>query len=375
MNIPRIYDDLAKYIKPGKALVIYGPRRVGKTTIMENFLSKCKLKYRLATGDDISVQNILGSQNMKEILEYTEDYELIAIDEAQKIENIGIALKMIVDHCPKIRIIATGSSSFELAGQIGEPLTGRKTTLTLYPAAQMELKHLYNKHDLKEKLPEYLVYGAYPDIIAAGKPDEKAALLHELVNSYLLRDILELEKVKGSKILMDLLRLLAFQVGNEVSLTELSKHLGIDCKTVGRYIDLFEKSFILYNLRGFSRNLRNEVSKKGKYYFYDNGIRNAVIANFNSLELRNDTGALWENFLFTERLKKQAYCKILCNNFFWRTWDQKEIDFIEERDGKLYGYEFKWGDKAVKIPRGWKENYPDSEFMIINKNNYLEFIT
>jgi len=226
----------------------------------------------------------------------------VILDEAQKIPNIGQGLKILVDQIPGIKIIATGSSSFELAGQVGEPLTGRKTTLTLYPVSHLELAQLYNPHEIKEKLGEWLVFGAYPEVVTTEGKSEKARLLEELVHSYLLKDLLELEKVKSSKIVLDLLRLLAFQVGNEVSLSELGQQLGIDYKTVARYLDLFEKSFVIISVRGFSRNLRKEVTKKCKYYFYDNGIRNAVISNFNGLELRNDLGSLWENFLFFDSI-------------------------------------------------------------------------
>lgn len=374
MKIPRIYQDLAKYIKPNKALIIYGPRQVGKTTMLKDFLATTKFKYKLDSGDNIQTQYILGSQDFNLIREYVHGYELIAIDEAQRIKNIGLGLKIIVDQMPDIKVIATGSSSFELAGQVGEPLTGRKITLTLYPISQIELSNLYNLYEIKTKLEEWLIFGGYPEIVATEDKTEKIKLLEEIVQAYLLKDILSLEKVKSAKILLDLLRLLAFQVGSEVSLTELARQIGIDYKTVARYLDLFEKSFVIYNLRGFSRNLRKEMTKKSKYYFYDNGVRNAIISNFNRLELRNDAGMLWENFLFIERLKKRTYYNIYANSYFWRTWDQKEIDLIEEREGKLFGYEFKWGKKSLKPPKEWKQAYSDSEFKVISQENYLEFI-
>jgi predicted AAA+ superfamily ATPase len=375
MKIPRIYKDLNKYLKPNKALIIYGPRQVGKTTLLQDFLTATKLKYKLDSGDNIQTQHILGSQDFNLIREYAQGYELVAIDEAQRIKNIGLGLKIIVDQMPGIKVIATGSSSFELSGQVGEPLTGRKITLTLYPISQIELSNLYNPYEIKNKLEEWLIFGGYPEVVVTADKTEKIKLLEEIVQAYLLKDILNLEKVKSAKILLDLLRLLAFQVGSEVSLTELARQIGIDYKTVARYLDLFEKSFVIYNLRGFSRNLRKEITKKGKYYFYDNGVRNAVISNFNNLELRNDAGMLWENFLFIERLKKRTYQGIYANNYFWRTWDQKEIDLIEEREGKLFGYEFKWGKRSLKPPKEWGETYPDSEFAIISQENYLEFIT
>ena len=375
MKIPRYYKDLTPYIRPNKALIIFGSRQAGKTTLLKDYLDeqKGKIKYKLESGDDIIVQEAIGSRDFAKIKKYGKGYELIAIDEAQKIKNVGWGLKIMVDEIPGIKIIATGSSSFELAGQIGEPLTGRKINLTLYPVSQMELKNLYNNYELESRLEEFMVYGSYPEVVANEDVDEKRRILNEIVGSYLLKDVLEMEKVKGSKILLDLLRLLAFQIGNEVSLSELGRQLGLDYKTVARYLDLFEKSFIVYNLRGFSRNLRKEITKKSKYYFLDNGVRNAIIANFNPLNLRDDVGKLWENFIFTEMIKSGSYKNRYANRYFWRTWDQKEIDYIEEREGKLFAYEFKWKDK-VKPPKEFLETYSNAEFKTINKENYLDFI-
>ena len=371
--IPRFYN-LDAYLKPNKVLTIFGPRQVGKTTLLNEFLKNTSFKYRLDSGDNIRVQEVLSSQDFDRILEYAQGYELIAIDEAQKIKNIGQGLKILVDQNPGLRIIATGSSSFELAGQLGEPLTGRKVSLILFPISHLELKNLYNPFELKSRLEEYLIFGCYPEVISTIDRNEKIKILEELAGAYLFKDILELDRIKSLKILIDLLRLLAFQIGNEVSLSELAKQLGIDYKTVARYIDLLEKAFVIYNLRGFRRNLRIEITKKSKYFFYDNGVRNAVIANFNPLNMRNDIGMLWENFLFIERLKKQQYQSIYTNNYFWRTWNQKEIDLIEEREGTLFGYEFKWGDKQAKVPKEWINNYPESKFSVINQNKYFEFI-
>lgn len=375
MKIPRFYQKLGDYLKPNKVLVIYGPRQVGKTTILEDFLATTSLKYKLDSGDDIRVKESLGSESFSKIKEYAEGYELIAVDEAQKIKNVGQNLKIMVDQIPGIKIIVTGSSSFELAGQVGEPLTGRKTTLTLFPIAQIELLKMYNPYDLKNKLEEYLIYGSYPEVITAQGKKDKIKTINEITNSYLLKDVLELDKIKNSKLLLDLLRLIAFQIGSEVSLSEIGQQLGIDHKTVARHLDILEKAFVLYNLRGFSRNLRKEITKKSKYYFYDNGVRNSLIANFNSIEMRDDIGKLWENFLFIERLKKQSYKNIYSNNYFWRTWDQKEIDMVEEHEGKLFGYEFKWSEKRVKTPAEWLKTYPNAEFHVINRENYLDFVS
>lgn len=374
MKIPRVYQNLNKQLKPNKVLVIYGPRQVGKTTLLQDFLPSSGLKYKLDSGDNIKTREILGSQNFEIIKEYAEGYELIVIDEAQRIPNIGQGLKIMVDQIPNIRVIATGSSSFELSGQIGEPLTGRKSTLIFYPISELELAKIHNISELKNNIEERLLFGGYPEVITTMSKTGKIKILEKITHSYLLKDILELGKVKNSNILLDLLRLLAFQIGNEVSLTEIAKQLGIDYKTVARYLDLFQKAFVIYNLRGFSRNLRKETTKKSKYYFYDNGIRNTIISNFNSINLRNDIGMLWENFLFIERLKKRSYKNIFANNYFWRTWDQKEIDLIEEKGGKLFGYEFKWSKNKVKKPIEWLKTYSGSSFEIVSRENYLQFI-
>jgi len=374
--IPRVYANLEDYLEPNRAVVIFGPRRVGKTTLLNQFLAKTKLKYKLDNGENLQVQQILSSSDFGEIIPYVNRYELYAVDEAHKVANIGLGLKIIVDQVPDIKVIATGSSSFELSGQTGEPLTGRKISLILYPVSQFELKKEFSPIELKQKLPEFLVFGGYPEVLTAATKIAKIKILEELVNSYLLKDILELERVKGAKILLDLLRLIAFQIGGEVSLSELSRNLGIDLKTIARYLDLFEKSFILYNLRGFSRNLRSEVNRKSKYFFYDNGIRNAVISNFNDLELRDDIGKLWENFLVAERLKKQAYAPIFANNYFWRTWEKKEIDWIEEREGKLFGFEFKYSPIQKPRPAAVKEFlrvYPNATITTVSQENYLDF--
>lgn len=377
--ISRIYDNLDNLLKEGKVIVIYGPRRVGKSTLVGNFLKRTNLKYRLDSGDDLNVAGILSSQSIDKISNYAAGYELILVDEAQRIPKVGLGLKILVDNNPKLKVLITGSSSLSLSYKIGEPLVGRMFDYILYPVSQLEFKKNMSTFDLEQKKEDFLIFGSYPEVIGAKTYEEKAKILTGIANSYLLRDIVELEKVGDSRILFDLLKLIAFQVGSEVSLTELGSNLGIDKKTVARYLWLFEQSFVLYNLRGYSRNLRKEISKKSKYYFYDNGIRNAVINNFNNLSTRNDVGALWENFLVIERLKKQEYAHIgsKYNNYFWRTWDKKEIDWVEMRSGKLFGYEFKWGGgKPSKSKNMWLKTYKDeAEFEIINKENYLDFIT
>ena len=373
--LPRIYEDLDAYLKPAKVLVLFGPRQVGKTTLIQHYLAKTPYKYRLETGDNVQMQAILAIPHLAKLKEFVAGYELMVIDEAQKIQNIGNTLKLLVDQVPGLRIAVTGSSSFELAGQVGEPLTGRKMTLHLFPMSQLELTKVYNAYDLKQRLEEYLIYGSYPEVVMATSTSAKRQCITEIMQSYLLKDILELDKIKNAKILLDLLRLLAFQIGKEVSLSELANSLGIDKKTVMRYLDLLEKSFVIYNLRGYSRNLRKEITKKSKYYFYDVGIRNAIISNFNAIDLRNDVGELFENFIIIERIKKQVYQQIYANNYFWRTWDQQEIDFVEEREGQLFGYEIKWKANKIKAPKDWMITYEGAQFSVIHQDNYLEFVT
>jgi uncharacterized protein len=372
--IKRFYN-LEELVRQGKVLVIYGPRRVGKTTLLNNFLSSTKAKYKLDSGDNIRTQQVLSSQDFTRILEYVAGYDLLAIDEAQQIPNIGMGLKIIVDQVPAIKVIATGSSSFDLAGAVGEPLTGRKTTITLHPIAQLELLAQYNRHELRERLEDFLVFGSYPEVITAESRREKIAVLEEIVGSYLLKDVLTLDRVKNSRVLLDLLKLVAFQIGSEVSLNELATHVKLDVKTVGRYLDIFEKAFVLKRINGFSRNLRKEIVSKAKYYFLDIGIRNAVISQFNPLSNRNDAGVLWENFLVAERLKKCAYQDLYGSFYFWRTYDGQEVDWVEEREGRLFGYEFKWSKNTRrKQPKDWLKTYDNADYSIIDREKYFDFI-
>jgi predicted AAA+ superfamily ATPase len=374
--IRRAYEPLEQQLRPNKALVIFGPRRCGKTTLLKQCLSNTSLRAKLVNGDDIRVQQALGSQDTRQIIALVEGYELLAIDEAQQIPNVGMGLKILVDHAPGLQVIATGSSSFDLAGQVGEPLTGRKRTLTLYPIAQSELLSIYNRYELRERLPDTLVFGAYPEAVLAPTRAEKIEIVTEIASSYLLKDILAFDRVKSARALSDLLKLLAFQVGNEVSLNELATQVGVDVKTVQRYLDLLEKSFVLFRLGGFSRNLRNEVTGKSKYYFFDTGIRNALIAQFNGLDQRNDVGQLWENFVVIERIKHRSYAAIHANAYFWRTYTQQEIDLVEERDGRLFGYEAKWSPRQrLSPPQAWTAAYPDSEYAVVTPANYLDYVS
>lgn len=366
--------DISENLKPGKVLIIYGPRQIGKTTLINEFLRSTTLKYRYDTGDSFEIANNLSKCTYQSTDEHVDNYELIVLDEAQKIPNIGNALKLMVDRYPDRFFIATGSSSFDLANMTDESLTGRKRVLTLYPIAQSELKSEFSISELKSNLPHYLIYGSYPEILTTKSISEKENLIKLIANSYLLKDIFEFDRVKNAEPIYRLLKLLAFQVGSLVSFNEIGAQVGIDTKTVGYYIDLLVKSFVLVPLRGYSKNLRKEITKMSKYYFYDLGIRNALISNFNKLEDRNDVGALWENFLLVERLKQNNYTNRSVNYYFWRTYEGAEIDLIEESGGIIDGFEFKYKDENAKVPKDWLSFYPEASFELINKNNYLEFV-
>jgi len=371
----RAYSDFDHYINKDKVLIIYGARRIGKTTLLEEYIKQYKKKYKFVSGDDLLIQNVLSSSKIQEIKDFCQGYDLLIIDEAQNIPGIGHALKIIHDYIKNTKVIATGSSSFDLANAIGEPLVGRKIVLEMFPIAQSELKNHHNPFELKAALNDYLIYGSYPEVLTLKNKQDKIQYLKEIVGSYLYKDILTLASIKNPMVLQKLTKLLAFQVGSEVSLNELSTQLGIDVKTVAKYIDLLEKSFILYPLTAYSKNLRKEISKKNKYYFIDNGIRNAVISQFNSIDDRNDVGQLFENFLVTERLKRNIYSNYSSNNYFWRNYAKNEVDYIEEVDSKIFAYEFKWNKNAKLKALAFIKSYPDSVFDVINQENYLSFVT
>ncbi len=370
----RYYKHIDQIMPEGKALIIYGPRRVGKTTLLNILLEDVKLKYKIDSGDNIRVRNILNSEDFQLIKEYAQGYDLIVIDEAQNIPGIGKGLKIMVDQIQGLKVIATGSSSFSIKQEVGEPLTGRKKELILFPLSQMELMEYYNKYEIKQQLQDLLIFGSYPEVYTTKDKNGKIEILQELVDSYLLKDILGFEHLKSPRQLHNLLKLLAYQIGQEVSLNELASHLGINVRTVGRYIELLEKGFVIFSLGAFSRNLRNEITKKSKYYFYDNGIRNGIIMHYNNVDMRNDVGQLWENFIVSERSKYLHYKKVFANRYFWRTYQQKEIDYIEEKDGILFPYEFKWKKSKGKLPAEFKEVYNATDLRIINNDNYLDFI-
>jgi predicted AAA+ superfamily ATPase len=367
-------DNLRQFLSPGKVVVLYGARRTGKTTLVEEFLKEVKEPFLFVSGDDIIVQEFLSSRSVEKLKAFVGASRLLIVDEAQRIRDIGLNLKMIVDHIAGIRVVATGSSSFDLARSIGEPLTGRKYTLRLYPLAQFEIGQTENPAQTVANLESRLVYGSYPEIVLLADNLRREQYLREIVSSYLYKDILELDSVRHSAKVSRLLQLIAFQIGKEVSCTELGGQLGMSKNTVERYLDLLEKAFVVFRLQGFSRNLRKEITKNCRYYFLDVGIRNALINNFNPLSLRDDVGSLWENYLVMERLKKQEYLGLTANNYFWRTYTQQEIDFVEEREGQLNGFEMKWGKGRNRPPQEWAAAYPEAGWRVINRDNYLEFI-
>jgi hypothetical protein len=375
MYIPqKQLEALKNVVRPGKVAIVYGPRRVGKTTLLKSYLESFDGQALFVNGDDIVVRRYLESQSIEKLREFVGNQSLLVVDEAQYIRQIGLNLKLIVDHIPSLPIIATGSSSFDLAKDIGEPLTGRKYVLKLLPLAQMEISQIEKPHETKARLESRLIYGSYPEVVLLANNKDREDYLRELISAYLLKDILQLEGVRHADKLQRLLQLLAFQIGKEVSIAELGRQLGMSKNTVDRYLDLLEKVFVIYKRSAFSRNLRKEIAKNHRYYFFDNGIRNTLINNFNPLSLRDDVGMLWENYIVTERMKKQEYLGQSTNAYFWRTYDQKEIDLVEERQGELSGLEIKWRIGRIRPPKEWATAYPGASFEVIHPENYLGLI-
>ena len=358
-----------------KGLVIYGPRQVGKTTLVNDLLSEFQLKTLILNGDQRGEWwELLTSRELSKLTLLVSGYEIIFIDEAQRIPEIGLSLKIILDNFPKLKVIVTGSSSLDLASKISEPLTGRIYSYKLFPISQAELRVTNTPHELETQLEERLIYGSYPEIFSLDGALTKSKYLQNLVDTYLYKDLLEFGDIRNSSKIRDLLKLLAFQIGNQISLSELGNSLELNKTTVDRYIDLLEKSFIIFRLSGFSRNLRKEVTKMDKIYFHDTGVRNAIIGNLNSLNSRDDAGKLWENFLIVERMKKLHYEQKIFSLYFWRLSSGAEMDLIEETEGKLHGFEFKYGKKIAKFPKSWTFSYSNASATLINQNNWQEFV-
>lgn len=377
MKIQRLLlDELQKNLIRGKVLVLYGPRQAGKTTLAKDLIATTSLRSKFVNADELLYREALSSQNLKTLNEVLGDAELLVIDEAQRVPEIGLNLKILIDNNPNVTILATGSASFDLANKINEPLTGRKLTFTLYPLSYAELSKTLGILETRNQLEQWLVWGGYPVIATTSDLSLRERLLGELVGSYLYRDILELGEIRRSEKIVDLLRLLAYQIGQEVSMAELATNLGLSRDTVERYLDLLEKVFVIFRVGGFSRNLRKEVTKNSRYYFFDNGVRNSLIQNLNPISVRNDTGQLWENYLMVERRKSNQFAERSVNAYFWRTYDQKEIDYIEEHAGQLNAYEFKWGGGEIKSAtrKLFEETYPDAKMQVINRENFEDFV-
>ena len=371
--IERILTEKIKAkLGTGKAILLMGPRQVGKTTLLNNlFADKDDLLF--LNGDEIDVRELFANMSSTRLKAIIGNKKVLIIDEAQRIEDIGLRLKLITDQMPEVQLLATGSSSFDLANKVNEPLTGRKWEYLMYPLSYGEMVNHHGLLEEKRLLPHRLIYGYYPEVVV-NQGNEKE-ILKQLSDSYLYKDILNWEQIKKPDKILTLLRALAYQVGSQVTFNELGNMCSLDSKTVEKYITLLEQTYIIFRLGSFSRNLRNELKNSRKIYFYDNGIRNALIANFSQIESRNDIGALWENFLMAERRKKLSYGDIWRNSWFWRTKDQSEIDYLEEGDGQIYVYEFKWNPKAkAKKPKSFSDNYPDSVFSVVTPDNMDDFL-
>ncbi len=350
----KLESTIKSRFNSGKAIVLLGPRQTGKTTLLHKIASD-EGEFLLLDCDDLLVREQLESANTETIKQLIGKYKIVFVDEAQRVKNIGLILKIITDRLKSVQLLVSGSSALELASEINEPLTGRKWEYMLYPISWSEFSEHFGYLKSLQQLEQRIIYGMYPDVISS--EGEEAKILKQLSNSYLYKDLLSLKGIRKPELLPKLLKALALQIGNEVSYNELASLLQVSKDTISSYIDLLEKAYILFRLEPLSRNLRNEVSSNRKIYFYDTGIRNALISNFNPLSLRQDTGALWENFLISERIKQLEYNESYGNKYFWRTTQQQEIDYIEEHSGKLFCYEFKWNEK------------------VIHRNNFIDFLT
>ncbi|HCM60061.1 MAG TPA: ATPase [Bacteroidales bacterium] len=370
-----IMPAVLKKMQPNKVVVISGARRTGKTILLKEIIKVIGQPCLLLNGEDFNTSLLLSTKSVENYRQLIGSREYLFIDEAQKVADIGNILKLMVDELPGLRIVVTGSSAFDLGNLTGEPLTGRKHTFSLFPLSEREFRQTESIIDQPDTLKQRLVFGCYPELVNLADVSDKKDYLADLINSYLLKDILVYEGIRQSGKIFNLLRLLAWQTGNEISYNELGKSLSLSKNTVEKYLDLLSKVFVIHKLEGFSRNLRKEVTKSPKWYFYDNGIRNALIASFQPVEMRNDIGQLWENYLICERIKLQHFLHTGTNNFFWRTYDRQEIDWIEESNGNIHGYELKWSDTRTKAPIAWRNAYPEAGFTVINKENYSKWLS
>ncbi|HHB79854.1 MAG TPA: ATP-binding protein [Saprospiraceae bacterium] len=372
MILRQLDKEIRNRLGDKKAIILLGARQTGKTTLLKAILSN-RADVIWFNGDNSTDRLAFADVTVERLKKMIGRNRFVVIDEAQRISDIGIKMKLITDQIQSTQLIASGSSSFELANKINEPLTGRKWEYQIFPLSFSEMVAHSGLYQELKSLEDRLVFGYYPDVVTS--EHDKMKTLFSLASDYLYKDILAWNKIKSSDKILKLLQALAYQLGNQVSYAELGRIVGLDNETVESYIDLLEKAFIVFRLPSFSRNLRTELKKSRKIYFYDNGIRNAVISNFNTLSMRNDTGALWENFLISERIKYTSYENIFSNKYFWRTTTQQEIDYIEQREGKLFAYEFKWSKKAkAKFPSSFLNHYPNAETQIVHQDNFEGFL-
>lgn len=363
-----------RLLESNKVILIFGPRQAGKTTLVREVIANWEGRKLEINADELRHVDTLSSRNLDRLKQLVAGYDLLFLDEAQRVPEIGINLKLLHDHLPDLRIIATGSSSLDLASKTREPLTGRTRTFQLLPLGVCELATHFNRYELDAQLENLLLFGGYPEAYSAAARNEKIEYLRELTTSYLFKDLLEVGAIKFSPKLRDLLRLLAYQIGSEVSVNELSNKLQLHRDVVNNYLDLLEKSFVIVRLRGYNRNLRKEITRHNKVFFCDIGVRNAVIENFKPLDRRDDDGKLWENFLVIERMKSQNYRRDPANRYFWRTYTGAELDYVEEKNGQIAGFEFKFSTKTAKAPAAWQQTYANASFQTINRDNYLDFL-
>lgn len=364
---------IKKQLFKGKVIVIVGPRQVGKTTLLGELVRKSDKRVLALNCDEPEVQTMLTNTNVAKLRSIIGNNELLVIDEAQKVDNIGLTLKLIVDNIKSVQVVASGSSAFELRNRLNEPLTGRKFEYQMFPISSSEIIDTFGLMEERRTLENRLVYGSYPDIVM--HPEEARQYLTDLAQSYLYKDLLSLDSLRKPQLLDKLLQALAFQIGSEVSTNELARTLQTDGKTIDKYIDLLEKCYVVFRLGGLSRNLRTELKRAKKIYFYDNGVRNAIIQQFAPVNLRDDIGALWENFFIAERMKRNHYSGYYCNRYFWRTTLQQEIDLIEESDGAMTAFEMKWNPtKKVLFSKSFTDAYNVKETVVITPDNYMEYL-
>lgn len=370
-----IVAEMLNKLMPNKAVLLFGARRTGKTVAVRQLVEKVGGSPLILNGEDADVRAMLDNCSVSNYKRLLEGKDLLVIDEAQHVDEIGKKLKLIVDEVPNIRVVASGSSSFDLKNQAGEPLVGRASQFLLTAFSQEELSGRENLLTTRQNLESRLLYGSYPDVVMSDTHADRADYLHSLVDAYLLKDILSIDGLKSASKMLDLLRLVAYQIGSEVSYDELGKQIGLSRNTVEKYLDLLSKVYVIYRVGGYARNLRKEVSKAGKWYFYDLGVRNAVINNFSPIAVRNDVGALWENYLISERIKRNHNKRLHHEFYFWKTYDRQEIDLVEcADDSSIEAFEIKWGDKRPACPVAFASAYPNATFAVLRRDNYLDYI-